>query len=200
MRVVLEVTLTKKERYNVVLKMRKIIFVLFVLFAVTTAMEANRAKYYADASYDTNAKMKALYVYNFTKYIDWPEAYKQGNFIIGLLGETSIKGELDKVAATRKAVNQTIEIKQYASIADIGECHMLYVSKEKSAQFNAAVQKTKGKSTLVITEEDGFAKQGAGISFVIVNSRQKFELSKNNIQQRDMKVGSNLLSLAIVVD
>ena len=38
-------------------------------------------KYYADASYDTNAKMKALYVYNFTKYIDWPEQYKQGNLI-----------------------------------------------------------------------------------------------------------------------
>lgn len=52
----------------------------------------------------------------------------------------------------------------------------------------------------MITEENGFAKQGAGISFVIVNSRQKFELSKNNIQKREMKVASNLLSLAIVVD
>lgn len=171
-----------------------------ILFVVSAAMNTSRREYYADASYDTNAKMKALYVYNFTKYIDWPEDYKQGNFVIALLGETSIKGELDKVAATRKAVNQTIEIKQYFSVAEIEDCHMLYVSKEKSTLFNSAVQKTKGKSTLVITEEDGFAKQGAGISFVVVNSRQKFELSKKNIQQRAMTVGTNLLSLAIVVD
>lgn len=180
--------------------MRKLVIILSVLFVVSTAMETNMKSYYADGSYDTNAKMKALYVYNFTKYIDWPESYKQGNFVIALLGNTSIKSELDKVAATRKAVNQTIEIKEYASISEIGNCHMLYVSKEKSADFNAAIQKTKGKSTLVITEENGYAKQGAGISFVIVDSRQKFELSKNNIQQRDMKVSSNLLSLAIEVD
>ena len=116
------------------------------------------------------------------------------------LGETSIKQELDKVASTRKAVNQTIEVKQFSGINDIGDCHMLYVSREKSSEFNAAVQKTKDKSTLVITEENGYAKQGAGISFVVVDSRQKFELSKTNIQNRNLKVGSQLMSLAIVVD
>ena len=163
-------------------------------------MESGKSSHFAGPSYDTNAKMKALYVYNFTKYIDWPESYKQGNFIIGLLGETSIKQELDKVALTRKAVNQTIEVKQFASVDQIDNCHMLYVSKEKSGEFNAAVQKTKDKSTLVITEENGFAQKGAGISFIVVESRQKFELSKLNIEKRDLKVGSQLISLAIVVD
>lgn len=125
--------------------MRKIVFILSVLFVVTTAMEASKTEHHADLSYDTNAKMKALYVYNFTKYIEWPESYKQGNFVIGLFGETSIKAELDKVAATRKAVNQTIEIKLFLSVSEITDCHMLYVSKEKSSDFSAAVEKNERK-------------------------------------------------------
>ncbi|MBT6440204.1 MAG: YfiR family protein, partial [Flavobacteriales bacterium] len=63
-----------------------------------------------------------------------------------------------------------------------------------------ALQKTKGRSTLVITERDGLAAKGAGISFKVVANRQKFEISKGNIETRKMTVGAALLSLAIVVD
>ena len=151
-------------------------------------------------NFDTNAKMKAVFVYNFTRYIDWPEEYKQGNFVIGLLGETSITEELNKVAATKKAVNQTIEVKKFGSMSDLSECHILYVSSNNSGDLAAALQKTKGRSTLVITERDGLAAKGAGISFKVVANRQKFEISKGNIETRKMTVGAALLSLAIVVD
>jgi hypothetical protein len=151
-------------------------------------------------SYDTNAKMKAVFVYNFTRYIEWPEDYKQGGFVIGLLGETAITDEINKVAATKKAVNQTIEIKKFSALSDISECHILYVSSNNSGELAAALQKTKGRSTLVITEEEGLAVKGAGISFKVINNRQKFEINKGNIEDRKMNVGSALLSLAIVVD
>ena len=124
-------------------------------------------------NYDTNAKMKAVFLYNFTRYIEWPESYKQGNFVIGLLGETAITDELNKVAQTKKAVNQTIEIKRFGSLSDVSECHMLYVSTSKSGDLASAIQKTKSRSTLVITEQDGLAVKGAGISFKVVNNRQK---------------------------
>lgn len=179
--------------------MKKTLPILILIFCVSTGM-VSTFRESSKQEYDTNAKMKAVFVYNFTRYIEWPESYRQGNFIIGLLGQTAISEELDKMTQTKKAVNQTIEIKRFNSINDISQCHMLYVSKEKSASFTDALKKTKGSSTLVITEQDGFAKQGAGISFVVLNNRQKFEINKSNIQQRDMIVGSALLSLAIVVD
>ena len=165
---------------------------------LTSAVTSYRSA--AKQNFDTNAKMKAVFVYNFTRYIDWPEEYKQGNFVIGLLGETSITSELNKVAATKKAVNQTIEIKKFSSLNDISECHILYVSSKNSGDLASAIQKTKGRSTLVITEKEGLAAKGAGISFKVIANRQKFELNKGNIEKRKMTVGSALLSLAIVVD
>ncbi|MBL4623610.1 MAG: YfiR family protein [Flavobacteriales bacterium] len=177
---------------------RLVIISLFLVGLLTSAGTSYKSA--EKQNYDTNAKMKAVFVYNFTRYIEWPEEYKQGNFVIGLLGETPITAEIDKVAATKKAVNQTIEIKKFNSLSDISECHILYVASSNSGDLSAALQKTKGRSTLVITEQDGLAVKGAGISFKVVNNRQKFEINKRNIENRKMIVGSALLSLAIVVD
>lgn len=151
-------------------------------------------------AFDTNAKLKSMFVYNFTKYIDWPEQYKQGNFIIGFYGESSLQPELEKLAETKKAVNQTIEIKKFKSVAEIEKCHMVVVSAKEQGKVAEIATKTKAHSTLLITESEGLIKQGAGINFVVVANKLKFELSKNNIESRNLKVGSSLLSLAIVVD
>ncbi|MBL4652036.1 MAG: YfiR family protein [Flavobacteriales bacterium] len=179
--------------------MKKLI-VISILFVGMLTSAVTSYKSAVKQNFDTNAKMKAVFVYNFTRYIEWPDEYKQGNFIIGLLGETSITDELNKVAATKKAVNQTIEIKKFSSLSDVSECHILYVSSKNSGDLASALQKTKGRSTLVITEQEGLAAKGAGISFKIVANRQKFEINKGSIEKRKMTVGSALLSLAIVVD
>lgn len=151
-------------------------------------------------AFDTNAKLKSMFVYNFTKYIDWPESYKQGNFIIGFIGESSLQPELEKLAETKKAVNQTIEIRKFKSVSEIDKCHMIVVAAKDQGKVAEIAAKTKSQSTLLITEADGLIKQGAGINFIVVASKLKFELSKNNIESRNLKVASSLLSLAIVVD
>ena len=45
-------------------------------------------------NYDTNAKIKAVYIYNFTKYIEWPKEYREQIFVIGVLGESALFDEL----------------------------------------------------------------------------------------------------------
>ena len=39
-----------------------------------------------DQAEEANAKIKAIYIYNFTKYIEWPDSYKEGSFVIGFIG------------------------------------------------------------------------------------------------------------------
>ena len=64
---------------------------------------------------ETNAKIKAIYIYNFTKYIEWPESYRQGNFVIGIVGNNStLVNELKKMATVKTVGNQHLEIKNIA--------------------------------------------------------------------------------------
>lgn len=150
---------------------------------------------------DTNARIKAMFLYNFTKYIEWPAAYKEGNFVIGILGNNStLLAELNKMASQKMAGNQKLEIRSLSSVEGASKCHIVYIQPDKGGELPDVLSKVKGKSALVITEKPGLAKQGAAINFVVQENKQKFELNKSNAEKYNLKVSSNLASLAIVVD
>ncbi len=167
-----------------------IIFPIFCIWIFFTSFQNQ---------YDTNAKIKALFVYNFTKYIEWPNEYKTGDFIIGILGESAVVESLQEMAKTKKVFDQNIQVVQYKNTAEIKKCHMLIIPEKEDDKVNECLSKTSSQSTLIVTEKAGLGKI-AGINFVIVQSKQKFELNKNNLENRKLKVSSNLLSLAIVVN
>lgn len=148
---------------------------------------------------DTNAKIKSIFIYNYTKYIEWPKDYREGNFIIGIIGNESLKKELIAMSEIKKVGDQKIEIIEFKP-ESIGKCNMLILSREKNAYFETVVKKIKGKPTLLITEGEGYASNGSCINFVVVNNRLKFEMNKKNIESRGLKLNSGLESLAILVE
>jgi len=150
---------------------------------------------------DTTSKIKAAFLYNFTKYIDWPAEYKSGNFVVGILGnKSSLYKALYDMSKTKKVASQEFEIQVYSSPSEISEkIHILYIPDDASSNLNGAVQKLKGKSTLIVTEAPGLTSQGSGINFVIVANRQKFELNKSNVEKHNLKVSKSLEDVALVV-
>lgn len=148
-----------------------------------------------------NAKLKASFIYNFTKYIDWPEKYKEGNFVIGVLGTSAFYNDLTALLSTKTVGNQKFEIKSFTSAESVaGICHILFIPAENSAMLPDILKKMKGKSTLIVTEKSGLAKQGSAINFIVENNKQRFELNKTNIAKYNLKVSSTLFALAIQVE
>lgn len=153
------------------------------------------------AADDTTSKIKAVYIYNFTKFIEWPISYKQGNFVIGILGTSPLFRELSNMAATKKTVSQQpFEIQSFPNINSISKCHLLFVSADNAGNLKDITAKLRGFSTLIVTEKAGMAKQGAAINFVIQDNKPKFELNKANAEKYNLKVGTSLSGLAILVE
>lgn len=173
-----------------------IISLLFFAFCATAFTPG-----YSPSNPDTNAKIKAVFIYNFTKYIEWPENYKTGEFTIGILGENdALFKELNQMSKVKKVANQTFSIKSYSQIGDVSNPHILYIPADSAEALSKAVDKLKGKSTLIVTEKPGMAKKGSAINFVIVGNRQKFELNKNTAEKHNLKVASTLEKLAVLVE
>jgi hypothetical protein len=144
---------------------------------------------------DTNAKIKAVFLYNFTRYFEWPG--KEGSFIITILGNNpGLVAELNKMAATKLVGAQKIEVKNVINIKDISRTNILFLLPDKSGILADAISKFKGKGTLIITEKQGLAKVGATINFIIRENKQKFELNKSSAAKAGLKVGSTLEQLA----
>lgn len=170
-----------------------LLFVLTISTAFTPDMSSQKV--------DTNAKIKAVFIYNFTKYIEWPSSSQNGEFTIGILGENpTLFKELDNMSKVKKVANRAFSISSFTSSSEIKEPHILYIPKDNSGALSSAVSKLKGKNTLIVTESPGLAKQGSAINFIIVGSRQKFELNKSTASKYNLKVASALESLAVLVN
>jgi hypothetical protein len=151
-------------------------------------------------TYDTNAKIKAVFLYNFTKYIEWPKEQRQGTFVFGIMGDSPLYTELSNMAKTKQASGLTIEVKKFSSIDQLTDCHILYVPTGQSSKWENIQSRMKTKSTLLVTEEPGLASKGATINFVVKDNRQKFELNLANAQKQGLKISSSLEALAILVN
>jgi hypothetical protein len=169
--------------------------VLLTLFVLPVMMG------FQTAPTDTNARVKSVFIYNFTRYVEWPADYQTGNFIINMYGtNAAMLSELNTMAKTKTVGAQKIEIRNTTTLDGIGKCNILYVTPDVSTPLADILAKIKGKSTLLVTEKAGFAKQGSAINFVVVDNRQKFELNKANAEKNNLKVSAQLVTLSIPVE
>lgn len=144
-------------------------------------------------------KFKALFIYNFTKYIEWPQSKQAGNFVIGIYGDNPIQKELSVIAQKKRVGNQQIAVKKITSVADAKSCNMVFVPQNKSGDAKQIAASIKSSGVILITDKDGYAKDISGINFVKVNGRQQFEVNKATIEAQGAKVNSGLLTLGIAV-
>ncbi|NVO09342.1 MAG: YfiR family protein [Bacteroidales bacterium] len=145
-------------------------------------------------------KLQAFFIYNFTKYIEWPQEYQSGNFQIIVFGNSPIDNYLKDIASSKKVGNQTIEIKKIGAAGEISKCNIIFISSEKSGELQNVISKIGSNSTLIVTEKEGLANSGAAINFVIIGDKQKFELNKRNLTRYGLKINNQLDALAIIVN
>ena len=150
---------------------------------------------------DTNAKIKSLFIYNFAKYVEWPVEMRDGDFVIGILGNyPTLHSELSVMAQTKTRGNQSFKITSYNSIGDVGKCHILFVEAGLSGQLSEVVSLNTVKNTLIVGDGAGLAAEGAGISFYDSQNKQKMEVNPANVEKYNLKISSQLLALARVVN
>lgn len=145
------------------------------------------------------ANLKAAFIYNFTKYIDWGKYDHGSDFVIGVAGNSPITESLNEIASQNTVDNKRISIRSIKNASEIGDCDILFIPKKSRFPLNYLLGKA-GPGVLTISEQPGFSEQGTAFNFVIINNRLKFEANLKAISSAGLKAGSQLLKLAIIVD
>ena len=170
--------------------MKKLWFFLFVFCSLAVSSRLFAQDY----------SFHPVYIYNFTKYIQWPSEKQTGDFVIGVYGKSPIFEKLKSMATNRTVGAQKIVVKEFASIEDMQNCHIIFIPVGKSSSFPDVSSKVNSKPVLVITEKSGLSKQGSGINFVVIEGKLKYELNKASIDKSGLKVSTDLIKLAILVN
>jgi len=168
----------------------------FLIIAALCAISASFQQVPKLNETDTSALIKASYLYHFSKLVDWPAQAKTGNFIISVMGSTSVYQELVKKYNAKQIGSQQIEVRKLTKTLNISNCHVLYVGKECEDILPDIIKALKNEPTLIVSDASGALKKGADINFIVEDTKLLFELSVKNATDKDLFIGSTLKSLA----
>jgi hypothetical protein len=144
-------------------------------------------------------KLYPVFIYSFTRYIQWPDQYNTGDFEIIVIGDTPALTELDAMASTKKVGDRKIKITRIKSITEIRKCNILFIPTSHSKFLKEILQKIQSQSILVITEEPGLASQGSCINFIVKDDKLAFELNQAAMTRFKLKVSNELTRIAIMI-
>jgi len=152
------------------------------------------------AEIPSESQLKAAYLYNFAKFISWPEdtfANEQDPLVIGVLGNNPFSKELAPLTE-RTVRGRPIKIMQFKKVEDIQACHLLYIN-PAIRQLEAVLKTLHGKPIVTVGDNKNFAHHNGMIQFVTRRERLRFIVNLDVAKSNRIKINSQLLSLAFEV-
>ncbi len=140
------------------------------------------------------AKIESLYIYNFIKNIQWSNV--SDKYIIGVYSNTATFNELKGILSVRKFNGRSIEVKKLTQPAQASECHIVFVGQTNGGMVKKIVAGADTKNTLIVSER-GQLNNGAGIAFVLSNSKLQFKINKATCNASGLQISASLLALGV---
>ena len=146
-------------------------------------------------------KAQSLFLYQFAKYVSWPQQAMGEEIVIGVLGSSPILEELELMAALKRGpAGQRLVVRQVASLDDLRGIHILYLSAAKSRMLQAVKTALGQAPTLLVAERGGLARKGAAVNFIVLeNDTLRFEVNPANLAAHNLRMSRELLSLGFEV-
>jgi hypothetical protein len=136
------------------------------------------------------AKFQAMSVYDFTRMLQWPEEYRQGDFYIKVIGNSDIFDEIEAFTKDKRVRGEQKIVVERVSGTNPGKCHILIVTESESTKLNEILTNIDQKGTLVVTQKTGLTHKGAGISF-IQDGKGRYRYNLANISDKQITVSTS---------
>lgn len=148
-------------------------------------------------------KLKAALLYKFAKFVTWPaEAFAHGSDQLGIcvIGENPFGSFLDTLNG-RRVRSHNVSVNYFQNVTEIGnDCLIAYVSATETQTLKKTLKYLHHKPILTISDADNFARFGGIIALVLKKKKIRFQINRGSAKQAGIKISSQLLSLATVVE
>jgi hypothetical protein len=150
----------------------------------------------------TEYQVKAVFVYNFSRFVEWPpQAFSAPNqpFVIGILGSDPFGSRLDEAVRGEQIDQHPLQVRRFRSVGEIGECQILYIDSSESGQLPQILAALEHRNTLTVSDLDGSSQRGVMIQFVTENNRIRLRINVESARAAGLTISSKLLRTAEIV-
>jgi hypothetical protein len=147
-------------------------------------------------------RVKAAFLLNFTKFVTWPDNPSDNadkSIIVCVLGNNPFGKALDSIQG-KEVSGRPIKIIYETDPKSLPYCHVIFISANLGDSASEILRKLSALHVLTVGESKGFAKSGGMIDFINVDNKIRFEINPSAVEAASLKMSSQLLKLAIIVD
>jgi uncharacterized protein DUF4154 len=179
--------------------------ILIVALSVALSWAPESIAQASDSSDSPEYLIKAGFIYNFAKFVEWPAAafaQPDSPIVIGILGIDPFGTLIDEIVKNKKIGARGFVVKRLkwgTDLKELKECKILFVGDSENAHVDELVQILKTLPILTVGETPGFAQRGGVIRFVLEDNRVRFEVNVDAAHQADLTISSRLLTLARII-
>ena len=152
----------------------------------------------ADEAQHTEYRIKTAFLYNFSRFVSWPEAALQhrSEFSLCTLGSTRLGEQLDTL--TGKTVHgKKLVVKHFDRPEDIVDCRLVFISQPD--ELTETLWILKEQPVLTVSAAAAFTEKGGMIQFKVIDNKVRFRINVDAARAAGLTISSKLLSLAINV-
>ncbi len=156
----------------------------------------------AQATKASEAQVKAVFLFNFAQFVDWPaEAVpdSQAPLIIGILGDDPFGNFLDATVRGEHRGARPFAVQRYQRVDDITRCDILFISRSSADRPEEILARLKRRPILTVSDADRFAERGGMIRFVTDRSRIRLQINPEPAEAAHLTISSKLLRVAEVI-
>jgi hypothetical protein len=168
-----------------------------LLFFFFAAVQYSQAQNKTPLEY----QVKAAFLFNFTRFINWPpSAFKSSDapFIIGITGIDPFGSYLDELVEGETVAGHPIVVQRYRAVKDVADCQILFIAVSDSETIKGILSVASRRNILTVSDADNFTNLGGAIRFFKEENKIKIEINKSAVKLSQLDVSAKLLRLARV--
>jgi hypothetical protein len=147
-------------------------------------------------------QVKAVFLFNFTQFVDWPrEAFPSAAqpIVIGVLGDDPFGTYLDETVRGEKVNDRPLVVRHFARGDDVSACHVLFIGQSEASRLDQVITGLRGRSVLTVSDLPTFGRHGGMIRFVMENNRVKLRINAGAAKAAGLMLSSKLLRVSEIV-
>jgi hypothetical protein len=141
--------------------------------------------------------VKAAFVFNLTKYVEW--LHPSPELIVGVNDDGPTAQTLKEVLDGRNSESRPIRVLLFPSDAQLEQCNILYVGHSSPKKWRAVLDRVRNKSILTVGDSDSFAQDGGIVGLVTAGDHIQIQVNLVAASEAHLKISSRLLNLSTIV-
>jgi uncharacterized protein DUF4154 len=146
-------------------------------------------------------EVKAAFLYNFARFVEWPaDPDGDGPFVVTVLGSDPFGSVLDDTLRGKTVDDKRIVVRRVSRSEDVGRSRILFISDSEKDRLPAILKTLEKAPVLTVGEMNKFAERGGVIRFKVEQDRIRLEINVAAAERSKLKISSQLLKLARIVE